>query len=137
MMAAPAPRTGEPPLTLSVQRTDPQTLRLDATPGPGARTLVLHLKSSSATQIEAINDAPVQAAVSPTGWTKVYWQTAGRPVSVTLRAADGSSRLDVRYSVSHDRWPMTAKPLPQRPADVMGWQDSDSTVVVGTRAFDW
>ena len=137
MMAAPAPRTGEPPLTLSVQRTDPQTLRLDATPGPGARTLVLHLKSSSPTQIEAINGVPVQAAVGPTGWTKVYWQTAGRPVSVTLRAADGSSRLDVRYSVSHDRWPMTAKPLPQRPADVMGWQDSDSTVVVGTRAFDW
>jgi hypothetical protein len=43
----------------------------------------------------------------------------------------------MRYVATVEGWPAEAAPLPPRPADVMPWDNSDSTFVAGTRAFAW
>jgi hypothetical protein len=45
--------------------------------------------------------------------------------------------LDVGYAATLERWPAGVTPLPKRPADLMAFDVSDSTFVVGTRRFSW
>jgi hypothetical protein len=58
------------------------------------------------------------------------------PLALSLQPT-GPGRLDVRYVVAFDAWPQGATPLPQRPTDLMPWDDSDSTFVTGSRAYAW
>ena len=52
-------------------------------------------------------------------------------------AAGAPGALDVGYAAVLERWPAGVTPLPRRPADVMAFDTSDSTYVVGTRRFSW
>ena len=69
-------------------------------------------------------------------WVRIYWQAPGNGLALSIKAT-ASGRLDVRYVAGTDHWPAGAVPLPQRPADLMPWDDSDSTFVTGTRAYTW
>jgi len=72
-------------------------------------------------------------------WVQVSWATARQALSLAIRPSR-SGKLEVRSRVTTDRWPAAAAALPARPArpaDLMAWVDSDSTFVVGTRAFTW
>ena len=84
----------------------------------------------------AINGAPLAMSLTPGQWTEVSWATAQQPVDLAIRTT-GPGRMDVRYIIGSPGWPTEAAPLPARPADLMPWDDSDSTFVVGTRAFAW
>jgi hypothetical protein len=53
-----------------------------------------------------------------------------------MRAA-APGAIDVGYSATLERWPAGVTPLPKRPPDVMAFDTSDSTYVVGTRRFSW
>jgi hypothetical protein len=109
-------------------------VRLD--PTPGARDLVLWLKSPQTLGSIRVNGLPVKVSTKPGGWTRIDWRgPRGGLEVVTTPPAHGS--LEARWAVVSDGWPRDAKPLPPRPADAAPWDTSDSTVVVGTSRANW
>jgi hypothetical protein len=112
------------------------SLRLSATPPPGARLLDLQLKSNTPARLDAVAGVQVDAGLVPGKWFKVYWTSAGQGVDLVLRPT-GPGRLDVRYKTTLERWPAGVRPLPPRPADLMPFDVSDSTFVTGSRAYAW
>lgn len=136
MLAAPAPPLAQPAPLIALQRGSGDRLDLGAIAPSGSRAMVLRIRSTVPGRIVAIGGAPVAIPLTPGKWSRVVWSTAARPLDLTIRAA-GPGKMDVRYSVSQPRWPAGVAPLPARPADVIAWDDSDSTFLVGTRAFVW
>ena len=136
MLAAPAKTVLEPRPILSLQRAADGDLHLRVVSPPGARTLMLQVRPTTPGRILGVNGAPLAMSLTPGQWTQVSWATANQPVDLAIRTT-GPGRLDVRYVAGIPRWPADATPLPARPADLMAWDDSDSTFVAGTRAFTW
>jgi len=136
MLAAAAPPVAEPTPTLALAKQADGTLQLSAAPPAGARTLELRLRATSGGQVTRVAGVPVELTLPKGEWVRVHWQAPGSGLDVGLRPS-GPGRLDVRYVAGFDRWPSGVAPLPQRPADLMAWDNSDSTFVSGTRAFTW
>lgn len=109
---------------------------LRLTPPPGARTLIISLKSESGLTGAAINGRPIKLAPGKDG-TRIFWEApSGQPLTVTFQApAPGA--LEAHYAAVIEQWPAEAKPLPARPADLMAWGASDATVVGGAQRFTW
>ena len=136
MLAATAPPVAEPPPAITLDKASDGTLRLAAVSPPGARTLELRLRATAGGQVTRIAGVPVELSLPKGEWVRVYWAAPGNGVDLAVRPS-GPGRLDVRYVAGFDRWPSGVAPLPQRPADLMPWDNSDSTFVSGTRAFTW
>jgi hypothetical protein len=134
--AAPARFLSLPAPTISLHAQPDGRLALDATPPPGARVLSLQLRPDTAASVESINGIPAGLPLKPGAWTRVRWEAAQQGVHLVLRPG-GPGRLEVRYAAVTDSWPAGAAPLPQRPAELMAFDQSDSTVVTGTRRFAW
>jgi len=122
--------------SLSLAKAADGTLRLTVAPPPGSRALALQVRASTAAQATSLSGVPIALALPAGKWVKVNWQAAGAGFDLAIRPS-GPGRLDVRYNVGFDRWPAGVAALPPRPADVMAWDNSDSTFVSGTRAFTW
>lgn len=120
---------------IRVQKAPDGTLHLTAQAPSDASTLTLRLRSSTAARLIAVNGVASEMALPEGQWVQVSWATARQALSLAIRPRR-SGKLEVRYRVTTDRWPAAAA-LPARPADLMAWDDSDSTFVVGTRAFTW
>jgi len=110
------------------------TLRV--VPPPGARLLALQLRPSAQARLESIAGLPVGKALNAGKWSRIWWEAEPAGVEIVFRAAPGGT-LDVRHAATLERWPAGAKPLPPRPAEVVPFYTSDSTVVAGTRRFTW
>ncbi|MGH6966459.1 MAG: hypothetical protein ACREE0_18405, partial [Phenylobacterium sp.] len=134
--AAAAPFVQEAPPTLTLAKDPDGRLRLHAVPPPGARELRLRLSPNTAATIEEINGIPAKLALKPGGETLMGWLAAPQGVDIVIRAGSPGA-LDVGYAATLERWPAGVTPLPRRPADVMAFDTSDSTFVVGTRRFSW
>ena len=134
-MAKAKPLPSVPP-DISLVRQPDGTLTLHAAPPAGARTVALQLRSSVSSRTQTVAGVPTELALPPGKWVKIYWQAAGNGLDLSIRPT-ASGRLDVRYVAGIDHWPEGATPLPQRPADLMPWDDSDSTFLTGTRAYAW
>lgn len=136
MLAATAPPVAEPTPTITLVRTADGSLRLSAVAPAGARTLELRLRAASGGQVTSIAGVPVDLTLPKGEWVRINWQAPGDGLDIGLQPG-GSGRLDVRYVAGFDRWPSGVAPLPHRPADLMAWDNSDSTFVSGARAFTW
>lgn len=97
---------------------------------PAAGGLALDLRSDGRLRAVTINGKPVLIQPRPREWTRVRLTGAGAGELVITPASSGP--LDVRYAVLDEGWPAGARPLPRRPADVMAFDRSDSSVVIGT-----
>lgn len=133
---APAPFIARPapPITLTAEADG--SLRLHALPPPGARLLNLRLTSSVPAMLETVGGAPALAALHPGVATIVHWETATDGLDLVLRPK-GRGSLNVAYAAIQENWPPEALPLPPRPPNVMAFDTSDSTMIAGTRRFDW
>jgi hypothetical protein len=134
--AAPAPfiQEASPTLTLSV---DPDgRLRLHAVPPPGARVLRLRLSPNTAATVEEVAGVPTKLPLKPGGDNQVNWAAAPQGFDLVIRPG-GPGAMEVGYAATMEHWPASAKPLAPRPANVMPFGTSDSTVVVGTKRFSW
>jgi hypothetical protein len=136
MLAATAPPVAEPAPTITLAKAPDGSLRLSAVAPAGARTLELRLRAASGGQVNRIAGVPVELTLPKGEWVRVNWQAPGTGLDIGLRPS-GPGQLDVRYVAGFDRWPSGVAPLPPRPADLMAWDNSDSTFVSGTRAFTW
>ena len=136
MLAAPAAPLAETPPDMTIQRAQDGTLNLSALASPDATTLTLRVRATTAARLTAINGIATELALPPGKWVQISWATARNPLNLTIQPG-GQGRLDVRYRMVLNRWPAGVPALPPRPADLMPWDDSDGTFVVGTRAFTW
>lgn len=108
---------------------------------PPARVSVLSLETTLPLRGLAIDGQAVRLIDPQT--SSVSPVTQSSPQSLTLRfsgqpvahrlvlSPPGHGRLDIRYAVFDERWPAGARPLPARPADLMPFDLSDSSVATG------
>ena len=134
--AASAPFVHEASPTLTLTTEPDGRLRLHAAPPPGGRSLHLKLSANTVASIEEIAGVPVRLPLKPGGETLFGWEAAPGGVDLLIRPG-GPGAIDVAYSAMLDRWPAGVTPLPRRPANLMAFDTSDSTFVVGTRRFSW
>ena len=76
------------------------------------------------------------AEAPPGAETRINWQFAPQGLELNFKAA-GPGALEVGFIAVTEAWPAGAKPLPPRPADVMGFDASDATIVGGTQRLTW
>ncbi len=125
--ATPAPT----PTPLAVSRGPDGSVIVEG-PSPG-RVVVIDVNGPAPTAV-TVNGKPV-ALGTPTGepgartWTRLRWQADSGPIRLVMQAPKGPAK--VRYAVVSEGWPTGARPLPPRPANVMPFDISDSTVVTG------
>lgn len=134
--AAPARMVQEAPAHATLAAGPDGRVSLRVIPPPGARLLALQLRPSAALRVESIAGLPVGRALNAGKWSRIWWEAEPAGVEIALRGPpDGV--LEVRYAATLEHWPAGAAPLPPRPAEVMPFHLSDSTVVTGTRRFSW
>ena len=134
--AAPAPYIQEPAPDITLAKQADGSLVLHAVPPPGTRLMTLTLKPDTAVSIAQIGGVASPFPLKPGGKTMLQLAAAPQGLDVVLRPG-GPGKLEVRYAATAERWPAGAKPLPPRPADVMAFDTSDSTLLTGTRSFSW
>jgi hypothetical protein len=97
---------------------------------PGVEVLHLDLKTSAPVADVRLNDEPVALLTKPGEWSHLTF-TAPRGGGVSIRfTPKAHGKLEARWAAFTPGWPAGAS-LPPRPADVMPWMLSDSTVVLG------
>jgi hypothetical protein len=134
--AAPAPYIDLPAPQMSLAKGPDGDVILHVVPPAGARTITLRLKSNTVATITALGGAAVHLPIPPSKSAAVGWAAAPDGFDVTLRPA-GPGKLAVDYSATVEQWPAAAPPLPHRPAEVMAFDTSDSTILSGARSFSW
>jgi hypothetical protein len=134
--AAPAPYVDMPAPEVSLAKAADGRLDLRVVPPPGARVLSLRLRADTPVTIESASGVPVGMPMKPGATMRVQWSAAPQGVQLALRPA-GRGSLAVDYSAIVEQWPASVPPLPPRPAEVMPFGTSDSTVLEGARRFSW
>lgn len=134
--AAEAAPIQAPAPTLSMTPQADASQRLLIIPPPGARTLALVLKPSVKLTDVTLNGRPVAALAPPGAETRIYWATTPQGLALSFKAAEPGA-IEVGYVSITEGWPAGAKPLPPRPADVMGFDASDATIVGGSQRLTW
>jgi hypothetical protein len=132
--AAPARTVQETPPAIAFGPQADGRFSLSVVPPPGARILALQLRPSVDVRIEGLGPKPLVLKAGK--WNRIWWEAESAGVAIAFRAPAGAA-MDVRYAATLERWPAAAKPLPPRPADVVPFHTSDSTVVTGSRRFTW
>lgn len=132
--AAPFVQEASPVLTLTKDADG--RLRLHAVPPPGARELRLRLSPNTPATLEEIGGVPAKLALKAGGEMRLGWAATPQGVDIVIRAG-APGAIDVGYAATLERWPAGVTPLPRRSADIMAFDTSDSTFVVGTRRFSW
>jgi hypothetical protein len=128
--AAPVKAT---PAKAELVRGEDGAYRLRLTPPPGARTILLSLKTDARLSDAAVNGHPVKLTKST---ARILWEAPAEGVTLSFRA-EGPGALELAHSSLIDQWPTDAKPLPARPADLMAFGTSGATIVGGARRFTW
>ena len=134
--AAPAPYLPAPAPEITLAKQADGALLLHVVPPPGARTIALMLKPNTPATIERLASAAEHLPLKPGADTLLQWSAAPQGLDLVIRPG-GPGRLEVGYIATIEQWPAGAKPLPPRPADVMPFDVSDSTSLVGRRSFSW
>jgi hypothetical protein len=134
--AAPARWLDAPAPQLTLAPAAGGQVALRAAPPPGARFLTLDLRADGVVEQPMFNGRPASILRRPGQWTHVRWEAAPGGFEVAFKPVRPGA-IEVRYAAVTEAWPAAAKPLPQRPADVMGFDVSDSTVVTGSRRLTW
>ncbi|MDP3490423.1 MAG: M20/M25/M40 family metallo-hydrolase [Phenylobacterium sp.] len=110
---------------------------LSATPPPGAATLILELRVSGPVDEVRLNGVPAPLLAEPGQWSQLRWSAETQPVQISFRPGAPSGQLEVRYGAVTPGWPAGATPLPPRPADLMAFDASDSSIVTGSKSLSW
>ena len=133
---APATPVAVPKPYAAIQRETSGRVMVRLDPTPGARKLVLWLRSPQALGELRVNGIPVRPQTRPGAWIKIAWHGPRGGLEVIANPpAKGS--IEARWAAVGEGWPKAAKPLPPRPKDAAPWDDSDSTAVIGTMKTAW
>ncbi|THD56397.1 M20/M25/M40 family metallo-hydrolase [Phenylobacterium sp.] len=134
--AAPAAYVEAPAPKITLARQPDGQLRLHIEPPAGVRVLDLRLTADTAATITAIGGAALQMPMKPGGDTLLRWSSVQPGFDLVIRPG-GPGKLKAEYAATLEQWPSGVAPLPPRPAHVMPFDLSDSTVFEGVRHFTW
>lgn len=134
--AAPARYLPAPAATIAFSRAADGDLRLHVTPPAGARTLVLNLTPNTPLALREAQGAPQDVTLAPGAPERVVWNVAPNGLDLVLRPIS-PGRLQVQTAVDVKSWPAGATPLPPRPANLMPFDVSDTTLVLKSARFAW
>lgn len=118
---------GAAPVTLTMGAGNAATISL-----PASRIIVVDIRSGPGLTGLSINGTSVQTDFKANTWTRIRLVGSTAPGRIEVRSKWRGPKLDVRYAVFDERWPVEARPLPPRPSDVMPFDLSDSSVTTGT-----
>jgi len=134
--AAPARAAAVPPPVAELTKDSDGLMRLSIVPTPGARTLLINLKSTAAFNDVAVNGRPATLLQKPGASARIFWDGAGQGLTLTFRSA-APGAVEASYAALLDQWPTEAAPLPPRPADLTLFGSSGATFAGGARKFSW
>lgn len=98
---------------------------------PAARVILLDVRGSDALQTLEVNGKTVTVAAKAGAWSRLRLTGAPQPSEVRIPSRPPGSTIEVRYAVFDEHWPASATALPPRPADLMPFDLSDSSVTTG------
>ena len=110
-------------------------LTLAVAPPPGAARLDLEIASNVV--LDQAQAAGLESTIAPRPDRPIRVLWTGDTGYVLSFRSPGAGALVVRYAAVTPGWPAEAKPLPPRPADVMPFGISDSTVVTDVERLTW
>ncbi len=125
-----------PRLDILEIRKHQKTTTLRVTPGGLPRDIYLEMQSSTAIDGMTINGLKGVDALKPDVWTIIRWHAPRQPLVIFFNSPVGTT-FKIRYAQVQDGWPTDAPPLQQLPPDTMPWDNSGSTVLVGTTRYRW
>lgn len=134
--AAPAKFAPLPAAQASLTRGADGTLSVQVAPPAGARVLILNLTANTPAAIVAANGVPMNLALPAGEPVRVNWSAPKGPVTLTIRPA-GPGRLEVQTAASLATWPAGVAPLPKRPANLMAFDLSDTSLSLKSYQFAW
>ncbi len=131
-----APSVAASPLTLALTSDESNRHVLTITPPPGARELRLQLLSNVAVSDVQLEGKAVNLFAEPDKENRLRLFPNGEPIRLSWQTGETGS-LEIQHASISDGWPADAKPLPERPREVMPWGLSDIHIVTGTNKLDW
>ena len=134
--AAPAKMVDEPAPAITLTRQADGRLVLQAVPSAPAQALLLQITPTVGLSVVSVGGVPTNLNLKPGQRAKIYWQAGAGGVGLLLRPA-GPGRVTVNYASRIDRWPEAVTPLPARPARVAPFDETDTTLLTGSRRFAW
>ncbi len=94
------------------------------------------MQSSTPVTGMTINGLKGVDELKPDVWTVIRWHAPRQPLVIFFNSA-ANTTFRIRYAQVIDGWPSDAPPLQQLPPDTMAWDNSGSTVLVGTTKYRW
>ena len=134
--SASAMRVAVKPAEVSLFRVIDGSLMVKVTPPPGARMVVLDIKSTAPVTEGSVNGRPARLLTKVGEWSRVSWQASPEGFTVGFRAK-GPGAVETRVAAITEGWPTGAQPLPPRSDRLAPWWISDSTIVTGTKRLNW
>lgn len=121
---------------LTVDRADDRLL-VRLIPAPGAETVSIRLRPSTALNAPRLNGRPIALKTQAGKWSNLTYH-APDPNGVTLSfTTSGTGKVEVAALEYHDGWPPLAKAPPAKPADLMAFGMSDKTAVLVRGGMSW
>jgi hypothetical protein len=127
------PAPGAPAITVT-REGDIVVLTLSAA---RVRDLRLTLSASVAVTDTTVQGLPAKDLLAKPGKeTRLRWHAPGESLRIAFKPS-GPGSITVEWAAVREGWPAAARPLPQRPANVMATGSSDSSVVTGEATLRW
>jgi len=134
--ATPAPYVDFPKPQFAFATGPSGQVRLRLTPPPGVRVVQLRLTADTAATLLGVGGVSVHLPMKPGGETLINWAAASQGFELTFQTG-GPGKLSVDYDAILEQWPEAIAPPPKRPANLMAFDTSDSTSLMGRRDFTW
>lgn len=133
---APAPYIEIPAPGLTLSKDAAGQAILHITPSPGVRVMQFRVSADTAATLVGAGGVAIHMPMKPGGDTLINWITPPQGFDLAIKPG-GPGKLTVDYEATLERWPDGVAPLPKRAANLMPFNLSDSTVLIGTRHFSW
>ncbi len=113
----------------SITRAPDGRVTITVTPAGPAREARLQFSVQGPVSGATINGLPADL-LGDGHPNHVAWAHPDQGLTLAFDARPGAA-VDARYLVMLDAWPADARPLPPRPAGLMPWGNSDTTMLIG------
>jgi hypothetical protein len=117
-------------------RKHQKTTTLKITPGGQPRDIFVEMSASTPITGMTINDLEGVKELKAGAWTIIRWHAPRQPLTVFFNSPVNTS-FKIRYHEVLNGWPADAPPLQKMPDNAMAWDDSGSTVLVGSTRYRW
>ena len=113
-----------------------KTITLKMTPGGSPRDIYVEMSASTPVAGMTINGLEGVPSLKAGAWTIIRWHAPKQPLTIFFTSPDNTT-FKIRYDEVLNGWPADAPPLQKLPENAMAWDNSGSTVLVGSTRYRW